>query len=141
VGALAKRLERSGFEVILDQWHLALGDRIAQFIEEAIQSCDFVLLICTPVYKKRGDRREGGVGYEQDIMTAEKLIHRSDKFIPVLRAGSWYEATPTWLAGTFGVDLSGDPYNDDNYRYLKASLAKKAEVSDFATKKRKPRGR
>jgi hypothetical protein len=125
VEEFARRLERSGFEVVLDQWHLALGDQIATFIEEAIKTCEFVLLVCTPTYKKRSDRRIGGVGYENDIMAAERLIHRSNRFIPILRTGNWNDATPTWLLGTFGVELSGDPYDEGNYRYLRRSLAER----------------
>ncbi len=122
VSQLATRLKYGGFDVVFDLWHLALGEQITQFVEDAVRTCDFVLVVCTPAYKKRSDQRAGGVGYEQDLMTAERLVKRSDKFIPVLRSGSWSEALPHWLLGTFGVDLRGDPYEEENYRFMRKNL-------------------
>ncbi len=90
-------------------------------MEKAIGLSDFVLLICTTNYKKRADERTGGVGYEQDLMTAERLMARHDtKFIPVLRRGDWYNALPRWLAGRLGVDLRGadDKRAQDNFQNL-----------------------
>ncbi len=91
VSRFAFRLEANGLKVVVDQWHLKLGDSLPRFMETAIGTSDFVLLICTPAYKKRADERVGGVGYEQDLMTAERLVARHyNKFVPVLR-----EATGT----------------------------------------------
>jgi TIR domain len=119
VEEFAFRLEASGIEVRIDQWHLKLGDSIARFMEAAIESSDFVLLICTPRYRLRADKREGGVGYEHDLMTAHRLASGEyAKFIPVLRAGTWYTATPKWLAGHLGVDLRGTNYGEDNFQNL-----------------------
>ena len=68
---------RTGLTVVVDQWHLKLGDSLARLMEAAVASSDFVLLICTPQYKKRADERVGGVGYEQDLMVAERLVARN----------------------------------------------------------------
>jgi hypothetical protein len=88
-------------------------------METEIGGCDFVLLICTPAYKKRADERVGGVGYEQDLMTAERLVARHyNKFVPVLREGDWYNAVPKWITGHLGVDLRGDKYAEDNFQNL-----------------------
>jgi len=64
----------SGVETTLDQWHAAPGDSLTQFMETAIRENDFVIVICTPKYKKKADRRDGGVGYEGDIMTGEAFV-------------------------------------------------------------------
>lgn len=90
-------------------------------MEEAIGLSDFVLVICTTNYKKRADERLGGVGYEQDLMTAERLLAgRDSKFIPVLRNGDWYNALPRWLTGRLGVDLRGanDKRAQDSFQNL-----------------------
>ena len=92
-------------------------------MEQAIRDNDFVLIVGTPKYKDRADNRKGGVGYEGDIMTGEVLgtsNHR--KFIPILRQGTWDTGIPTWLKGKFGLDFSGDPYSDDQYASLLATL-------------------
>jgi hypothetical protein len=92
-------------------------------MERSIRDNDYVLIICTPRYKHRSDNREGGVGYEGDIMTGEvfaKSNHR--KFIPVHRCGTWAEAAPSWLQSKYYVDLSDEPYAEDKYRDLLFTL-------------------
>jgi hypothetical protein len=85
-------------------------------MEKAIRDNQFVAIICTPRYKRRSDAREGGVGYEGDIMTAEVMTSQNHrKFIPVLRSGTWTEAAPSWLAGKYHIDLTGDPYSERQY--------------------------
>src|SRR5579885_512356 len=120
---LATRLREDGVETILDKWELEPGDPLPQFMEKAVRENDFVLIICTPRYKERSDRRIGGVGYEEDIITAEVFTDRNQrKFKPVLRTGEWDEAAPTWLRGKVYVDLRGEPYSEEQYQDLLQSL-------------------
>ena len=120
---LATRLRGDGVETILDKWELEPGDPLPEFMEKAVRENDFVLIICTPRYKERSDRRSGGVGYEEDIMTAEVLTERNHrKFKPVLRSGEWQESAPTWLRGKVYVDLRGTPYPEEQYQDLLQSL-------------------
>ena len=120
---LAARLRWHGVEAILDKWELEPGDQLPEFMEKAVRENDFVLIICTPRYRERSDRRIGGVGYEDTIMTGEVLTAGNPrKFIPVLRSGDWQEAAPSWLTGKVYVDLSGEPYSEENYQELLQSL-------------------
>ncbi len=129
VRKLAKRLRQDGVDVILDRWATAPGDQLSTFMEKAIRENQFVLIICTPRYKSRSDEREGGVGYEGDIMTAEAMTEQNDrKFIPVLRRGTWNEAAPSWLRGKIYIDLSADPYSEQNYKDLVSTLLRKRET-------------
>lgn len=101
VCALATRLRLDGVDVTLDKWDTAPGDQIPAFMEKAIRDNDFVIVVCTERYKQRSDARQGGVGYEGDIMTAEVVANRNRrKFIPVWRSGAWPDAAPSWLAGS-----------------------------------------
>lgn len=120
---LAITLRKDGVEVILDQWDLILGDSLTQFMETAICESDFVLIICTPVYKSKADKRMGGVGYEESIISGQ-FMHgqKRGKFIPVLRKGNWRESAPTWLMDKMYEDLSGNPYTEENYIHLLATL-------------------
>lgn len=103
---LATRLRGDGVDVTLDQWHLAPGDQLPQFMEEAVRTNDFVLIACTPTYRAKSDARKGGVGYEGDIMTAEVMADRRHrKFIPMLRLGEWNDSAPSWLRGKYFVDM------------------------------------
>jgi hypothetical protein len=110
VAELAAQLRRDGVTTVLDQWELAPGDRLPEFMEKAIRENQYVLIICTPNYKARSDKRMGGVGYEGDIIAGEILTNADQrKFIPVLRNGSRRDAVPTSLAGKYDVDLRGEP--------------------------------
>ncbi len=108
VKQFATLLRTDGIDCKLDQWELAHGDQLAEFMDRSVRESDYVLIVCTPKYKIRSDGRIGGVGYEGDIMTAEvmnKKNHR--KFIPILKAGRWEDSAATWLSGKLYVDLRG----------------------------------
>ena len=119
----ATRLRRDGVDAALDQWHAIPGDQLTAFMEAAIRENDFVLIVCTPRYKEKADKRTGGVGYEGGVMTAELFVEgRERKFIPILRNGSWADASPSWLAGKYFINLSGNPYSDNAYNDLLDTL-------------------
>jgi hypothetical protein len=123
VATLAERLRADGVNVRLDQWLLQPGARLPHFMESAIRDSDFVLVVCTPVYKAACDSRTGGVGYEGDVLTSEILTGSNhDKFIPVLRKGNWNEAGPSWALGRWYLDLRGSPYQEAAYQRLLQAL-------------------
>ena len=123
VSTLVTRLRSNGVNVILDQWHVRLGDQLPQFMETAVRDSNFVLIICTPRYKERSDRRLGGVGYEGHIITAEVFRSQTErKFIPALRSGDWDHAAPSWLAGKNFADLRGEPYRELQYGTVMATI-------------------
>ncbi|SMO82424.1 toll/interleukin-1 receptor domain-containing protein [Fodinibius sediminis] len=106
VKSLSKKLRKKGVDVTLDQWETAPGDQLPEFMEKAIRENDYILVVCTPRYKKRSDNREGGVGYEGDIMTGEALSNRNKKkFIPLIRKGDKEKSMPTWLKGRYFIDF------------------------------------
>lgn len=119
VKQLAKRLADDGAVVILDQWEVALGDQLPQFMEQSVETADYVLMICTPGYKRRVDSRSGGGGYEGHIITAKAFGgHDPRKYVPVLREGEWASAAATWLLGKAYADLRGEPYSEEEYLRL-----------------------
>ena len=123
VKELATRLRKDGVAVTLDRWHAVPGDQLPSFMESAVRESDFVLLVCTPAFKLRVDRRSGGVGYEGDIIAGEYFTGvDSRKFIPILRVGPWRDAAPSALLGKYYIDLSSDPYQEINYQDLLSML-------------------
>jgi TIR domain len=123
VRRLAERLRADGVDVSIDRWAVVPGDQLPAFMEKAIRDNEFVAIICTPRYKQRSDTREGGVGYEGDIMTAEVMsAQKHRKFIPVWRSGSWQDAAPSWLSGKYYINLTGDPYSERDYEDLVCTL-------------------
>jgi hypothetical protein len=122
--ALANRLqEHGGVKIILDRWHLIPGKDKNLFMEKSIADSEFVILICSRGYAGRADNRQGGVGYESTIITAQLAENiEQQKFIPVLREGDWKSSLPIWIKSKVGVDLSGDPYSDEQYHNLLRAL-------------------
>lgn len=123
VRELATKLRTDGVDVTLDQWHTVPGDQLPEFMENSVRKNDYVLIICTPNYKKESDKRTGDVGYQGDIMTGEVRTRRNHrKFIPILRAGEWQNATPSWLGGKCYIDLRGTNYPEPHYQKLVRTL-------------------
>lgn len=120
---LATTLRQDGVDVMLDQWGVAPGDQLPEFMEHSLREHDFILIICTPQYKRKSDGRIGGVGYEGHIMTAELFTARNNrKFIPILRHAIWEEAAPSWLRGKYYVDLSETDRFEAGYQDLLVTL-------------------
>lgn len=71
---MADKLLYDGIEATVDQYDLSLGDRLPQFMEQSISNVDYVLIICTPTYKRKSDMRKGGVGYEGHIISGELSV-------------------------------------------------------------------
>jgi TIR domain-containing protein len=117
---LAERLQgESGVEVVFDGWHLKPGDDKLHFMEQAVAKSDFVVVVCTPTYAERANKRQGGVGYESMVITSELAEHiLTNKFIPVLRTGTWDSSLPRYLKSRIGVNFSDEPYREDEYEKL-----------------------
>ena len=108
VKSLADKLLSDGIEAILDQYDVSPGDRLPQFMEQSVSAADYVLIVCTPTYKKKADGRMGGVGYEGHIISNELYSKSNErKFIPLLKEGDPEESMPSFLAGKLAIDLRG----------------------------------
>jgi TIR domain len=120
VREFAERLQgESGVEIIFDGWHLSPGDDKLHFMEKAVADSNFVIVVCTPTYSERANKRQGGVGYESMVITGELAEHiLTNKFIPVLRRGTWTSSMPVYLKSRMGVNLSDEPYHEDEYERL-----------------------
>jgi hypothetical protein len=126
VTKFATRLQgESGVEIVFDKWHLKPGDDKLHFMERAVANSDFVIVICTPTYATRANKRQGGVGYESMVITSEMAEHiLTNKFVPVLRKGTWTLSLPTYLKSRMGVDLRKEPYDEGEYEKLLRALHK-----------------
>lgn len=123
VRELAARLRSDGIDVTLDQWHLVPGDQLPEFMERSVRESEYVLIVCTHKYKERSNNRQGGVGYEGDIITAEFMASRNHrKFIPILRQQPWKDSAPNWLLGKYFIDLSASPFPQKYYDDLLTTL-------------------
>src|SRR4051812_36864813 len=110
VRQLAERLIRNGVRVWIDQLNLRPGESLTRFMESKIKSSGHVLVICTPQYARRSNKRVGGVGYEQQIISgriAAGIPRR--KLIPIVRAGEIALgpkcAIPDHFVGSYALDM------------------------------------
>ncbi|MBL4571856.1 MAG: toll/interleukin-1 receptor domain-containing protein [Gammaproteobacteria bacterium] len=123
VRGISERLRKNGVDVKLDQWHVRPGQSLTQFMEKEIVDCDYVLIICTPNYYQKSIERQGGVGYEQQIISGHIAsgVPR-DKFIPIVRAGEIEPgencSVPPHFSGIFAVDMRGDEGIDTSLEQL-----------------------
>ena len=123
VAYLATNLRDDGVDTTLDQWHAVPGDQLTSFMEKEIRENNYVLIICTPNYRRKSDQRKGGVGYEGDVMTAEVLTYGNHrKFVPILARSSWKESAPSWLKGKMYLDLTAEEKYEKNYPDFLATL-------------------
>jgi len=128
--SLATRLRQGGVDVVLDEWNLGLGENRFHFMEQSVVSAEFILLVCTPLYAEKSNDREGGVGYEANIITTQ-IAEKTDKqkFIPVLRTGDWKSSLPVWLKQMVGCNLSATPYSEPEYGKLLRTLHRQQPVA------------
>ncbi len=106
VTGLASDLRKNGVDVILDKWENRPGDDIPHFMDTSVRESDRVLCILTPKYKNKANNLKGGVGYEFRDMTAEIFANiPTNRFIPVLRKGSFEKSIPTALSGRVTIDM------------------------------------
>ncbi|QFT78225.1 toll/interleukin-1 receptor domain-containing protein [Erythrobacter sp. THAF29] len=70
---LASDLKSNGVDVVLDKWHLKVGQDAHEFMEQMVRSgeLDKIILVCDRKYVERANRREGGVGVESQVITQQ----------------------------------------------------------------------
>lgn len=106
---LANKLTDNGVYVLLDRFDLKAGRPMTQFMEKSVNNSDKILMIMTPSYKDKADNRTGGVGYEYSMITQELYNnHDNDKFIPILRKGSFDESSPKFLSTLISHNMQND---------------------------------
>lgn len=106
----AERLTQNGVNVRLDQWHIGPGQSLTQFMEAEVHASDFVLVICTKAYCRKALAREGGVGYEQQIITGNIVAGKPrEQFIPLVRDGEFAPgpicSIPGQFMGIYAIDV------------------------------------
>jgi regulator of sirC expression with transglutaminase-like and TPR domain len=110
---LGEKLYEAGIEARLDQWFVQPGESFTAFMEQEVAAADFVLVVCTPSYAHKSNNRQGGVGYEQQIVSGQLMSGTArSKFIPILRKGEYEpgpnSAIPTHFLGVAWIEFRND---------------------------------
>jgi hypothetical protein len=120
---LADQLCSEGLDVRLDQYVVHPSEGWPQWTQRQVVECDFVLLVCTPTYRRRYDREETpgvGHGVTWEALIAGRLLYqagaRNDNMLPVLLEGGTDRDIPLSLR-SFTYYALPDGY-DDLYRRL-----------------------
>lgn len=111
VKKLADKLtQRRGVHVILDQYDLKIGSNMNHFMENALKEAEKVLIILTPNYAKKADKRRGGVGHEYSIIDSDITggINQYNKYLPILRKGNVKISCPSFLKVFVHLDMRND---------------------------------
>lgn len=118
VWKLSEDLRKQGIESKIDQYY-RLGNDLIDFMEKGIGRADKVLIIGTPVYKEKSEQEGGGVRYEQRIIKAN-IFHGivGDKYIPVLRRGTYETSFPEVISTKDGCDMVDDARYDEELNKL-----------------------
>jgi len=102
-------------------------------METQLESCDFVLMICTETYVEKANAGSGGVGYEKMIMTSSMMSKiDSNIIIPIIRQNG-SQQRPAFLKTKLYIDFSNN--SDAEYSFddllralLNAPLFVKPEI-------------
>lgn len=110
---LAGRLCSDGIDVILDRFYLKPGKNLPHFVETSISKAERIIIVFTPNYKLKADKRDGGVGYEYSIMNSELYNNQTsnEKVIPILRTGTKETSIPAFMQQFIHLDIR----NNDNF--------------------------
>lgn len=141
---LAKNLFDNGIDVILDQYELSAGHELTYFMERAM-TADKIVVILTPNYKLKADKRDGGVGYEYSMITQELYDKEPNKsrILPVLRLGNKADSCPTFMQTRVYHDMTiDDKFNpqffqlvrliEDKPSLIKPAIGKKPDFGNSA---------
>lgn len=122
VRGLASRLRENGVDIQLDQWNNTLGSNLMHFMEVGLRDSDRVIAVVSDLYRQKADDREGGSGYEGQILSSEMLAsQKSTRVIPIVRdnaASPFVETMPLFLKGYKALDMRDDALFEGNYESL-----------------------
>lgn len=120
---LATELRENGVDVVLDKWDLKEGNDAVQFMEQMVTDRDIekVVVVLDSGYVHKADKREGGVGTETQIISAE-VYNKTDqtKFVAVLseRDAEGRPYLPIFLKSRIWIDLSDPNEYAQNFEQL-----------------------
>ncbi|RYX86992.1 TIR domain-containing protein [bacterium] len=127
---LANKLREKGIDVILDKYEIRLGNDLNHFMEKSVTKSDRVLMIFTPNYKLKAEKRRGGVGYEYSIITSQFIKNRTTntKFLPILKAGTNSKSVPVNFESHLLLNMTSDLNFDENLDYLIREIYKRPKL-------------
>lgn len=110
--SLATDLQKAGITVVLDRWENArVGSSVPRFVER-IARCDNVLVVGTPLYRRKYDNGDPMRGFvvsaEGDLIGKRMIGTEAEKgsVLPLLLMGTAEESFPALLQGRVYADFT-----------------------------------
>jgi len=123
--ALCDRLRHDGVDTELDQYESAPPAGWPRWTQRQIETTDFVLVVCTEVYRRRFDGREEkgrglAVKWEGAVMTQVlyDAAAETGKLVPLVFSPEDEAHIPIVLRGLMHYDLGSDAGYEPLYRHL-----------------------
>ena len=111
---LATDLQKAGINVLLDRWENArVGASVSRFIER-IEKCDLVIVVGTPLYRKKYENKDTSTGYvvaaEVDMISNRLLGTEDEKetVLPLLLTGEKKSSLPPMLHNKVFADFRNE---------------------------------
>lgn len=122
VRKLSDDLRANGIYTLLDDYNPG-GANLLDFMRRGIKLSRRVLVIGSPRYKQKlDDNSASGVNFEDQIMTIEMFNGVKEKFIPVLRKGTFNSSFSELMSVQTGFDFSDDSQYESQLTKLVADL-------------------
>lgn len=115
VNKFAKRLSNLGFKIWLDNWNLKAGEPFWERIGDAIETCDFVVVILS-------NNSINSVGVSEEIRTAQLQNFERIKILPIRIDPLDFSRVPSHLRSRHILDFVGWE-NEDGLSKKTAKLA------------------
>jgi hypothetical protein len=98
-------------------------------MESEIVACEHVIIVCTRNYYIKSLNRQGGVGYEQQIISGHIAAGvQREKFIPIVREGEFEVgdkcAIPPHFLGIYAIDMRDDSKVEHSHEILLRTIFK-----------------
>lgn len=110
---LIDQLEYDGFKVIYDKKDLLPGQDMNFFMESSLSSekINAVIIVCNSDYARKANERQGGVGYESELILNEiRNNPLQSKYIPVVLEQNTDGSLPipNFLKSRYCIDLTSE---------------------------------
>ncbi|MBC3907394.1 toll/interleukin-1 receptor domain-containing protein [Undibacterium umbellatum] len=120
---LATRLRESGVDVILDKWHLKVGQDMFTFMEQMVTDKTIlkVAIISDAVYSAKADDRSGGVGTETQIISKNVYENeKQEKFVAVIveKDADGKVCLPTYYKSRVYIDMCDSERFEESFEQL-----------------------
>ncbi len=126
---VANKLEEyNEIDVIFDQYELSAGSDMTYFMEKGM-TADKIIVILTPNYKLKANKRDGGVGFEYSMITSEMFDNQLlKKVIPIIRLGNKETCIPQYLKTKMYHDMKDDTVFSSRFFELLRIIFDKPQV-------------